>query len=115
MNHYLFSYGTLQKQQVQIDLFGRILAGSPDILENYKVTPIEIKDEAFLSKGEERNQLTAIPSDKKSDSIIGTVFEVTEEELLHADKYEPAGYKRILILLASGKEAWLYVFVETSL
>ena len=114
MNHYLFSYGTLQKQQVQIDLFGRVLEGWPDILKNYKVSPIEITDEAFLAKDEEKNQLTAIPSPDKNHSIRGTVFEVTEEELLHADKYEPAGYKRILVRLASGKKAWLYVFVETT-
>ena len=114
MNHYLFSYGTLQKQQVQIDLFGRVLEGWPDILKNYKVSPIEITDEAFLAKGEEKSQLTATPSADKKHSIQGTVFEVNEEELLYADKYEPAGYKRILVRLASGKKAWLYVFVETT-
>jgi len=114
MNYYLFSYGTLQKRQVQIDLFGRVLPGRPDTLENYKVAPLEITDEAFLAKGEAQNQLTAIPSTDKNDNIKGTVFEVTEEELLHTDKYEPAGYKRIVVRLASGKKAWLYVFVETS-
>jgi hypothetical protein len=28
MKEYLFSYGTLQKEKVQLDLFGRILKGS---------------------------------------------------------------------------------------
>ena len=114
MNQYLFSYGTLQKQQVQINLFGRILQATADTLQGYRTASFEIKDESFLSKGEEKNQLTAIPSDNKNDCIKGSVFEITEEELLHADKYEPAGYKRILVRLASGKEAWLYVFVETA-
>jgi hypothetical protein len=39
------------------------------------------------------------------------VFEVTTEELLHADKYEPANYKRIKLVLESGKEACIYVAV----
>ena len=40
------------------------------------------------------------------------VFEITVEELLHADKYEPANYKRIKVKLESGKEAWIYVAVD---
>jgi hypothetical protein len=36
------------------------------------------------------------------------VFELSDGELAHADQYEPAGYKRILATLQSGKKAWLY-------
>ena len=53
MKEYLFSYGTLQKDKVQLDLFGRLLNGTKDILKGYKLFPIEIKDEKFLAKGEE--------------------------------------------------------------
>jgi hypothetical protein len=37
------------------------------------------------------------------------VFQVTEAELLHADRYEthPA-YRRVATILASGKQAWVY-------
>jgi gamma-glutamylcyclotransferase (GGCT)/AIG2-like uncharacterized protein YtfP len=114
MNEYLFSYGTLQKEKVQIDLFGRILQGSGDTLRGYSVSVIEIKDESFLSKGEEKFQQTAIISKNKKDSIKGTVFEITGEELFLADKYEPDNYKRIKVVLESGKEAWIYVAVETT-
>jgi len=41
--------------------------------------------------------------------VAGTVFEVTEAELLQADKYEVEDYKRAGVILASGREAWLYV------
>src|SRR5215211_2425273 len=112
MKEYLFSYGTLQKEKVQTELFGRILQGSGDVLRGYRAATIEIKDESFLSKGEQEYQLIAINSKDKNDSIKGTVFELTEEELFLADEYEPDGYKRVKIVLESGKEAWVYVAVE---
>ena len=105
---YLFSYGTLQKEKVQIELFGRLLYGARDILQGYKTSSIEIKDEAFLLKGEQKFQQTATLSDD-GNFIKGTVFEISEEELYHADEYEPGNYKRIQVKLQSGKEAWIYV------
>jgi len=112
MNTYLFSYGTLQKQTVQKELFGRSLQGWPDVLNGYKAISIEIKDEAFLAKGEQKTQQIAVATNNESDSIKGTVFKLTEEELLNADKYEPEGYGRIKVKLSSGKEAWLYVAMK---
>lgn len=113
MKEYLFSYGTLQNEKVQIELFGRPLNGTKDILEGYKLTPIEIKDESFLSKGGNKDQLIARSSKNARDTIQGIVFEISEEELLFADKYEPYEYKRIQVALQSGKESWIYVAVET--
>ena len=109
MNENLFSYGTLQKSEVQLKLFGRLLTGAKDILKGFKLSPIEIKDESFLAKGEDKNQLTLIPS--KDDAVEGTVFEISEEELLLADKYEPENYRRIKVALESGKVAWIYIAV----
>lgn len=114
LNTYLFSYGTLQKEQTQIALFGRTLQGWPDVLNGYKTATIEIKDESFLAKGEQAIQQTAIASNDESDNIKGTVLEVTEEELRIADSYEPKGYGRIKVKLQSGKEAWLYVAKKES-
>ena len=105
----LFSYGTLQKQSVQLKLFGRVLNGSEDILRGYKLSSIEINDESFLSKGEENIQLTVIPSLDKNDHIEGTVLEISENELLLADNYEPDNYKRFEVELESGRKAWIYV------
>ena len=113
MKEQLFSYGTLQKKEVQINLFGRILRGEADMLSGYKVCTIEIRDESFLSKGEGKYQQTLVTSKDKNDHIKGTVFEITEEELLLADKYEPENYTRIRVVLDSGKEAWIYTVVET--
>ncbi len=111
MKELLFSYGTLQKGKVQWELFGRALKGSKDVLQGYIISTIEIKDETFIAKGEEKMQKTLIPTSEPADKVEGTVFEITEEELLVADKYEPDNYQRIKITLRSGKEAWIYVTV----
>ncbi|MBL7740526.1 MAG: gamma-glutamylcyclotransferase [Chitinophagaceae bacterium] len=112
MSEYLFSYGTLQKERTQIALFGRALQGSADILRGYGIATIEITDQAFLSKGEEKIQRTLILTNDKNDTIKGTALEVTREELLIANKYEPDNYKRIKVQLESGKDAWIYVAIE---
>jgi hypothetical protein len=108
LQEHLFSYGTLQLDEVQLDLFGRILNGSKDTLHGYKVSPIEITDELFLSKGGGKHQRIAIVTHNQTDQIEGMVFEVSGDELLHADKYEPVDYKRIKVILASGQQAWVY-------
>ncbi len=112
MKEYLFSYGTLQKDEVQLELFGRLLTGIKDTLKNHKTSSIEIKDEAFLAKGEQKYQLSVMPSNDKNDFIEGTIFEISEAELLSADKYEPGNYKRFQAELESGKKAWIYAADE---
>jgi gamma-glutamylcyclotransferase (GGCT)/AIG2-like uncharacterized protein YtfP len=111
LKEFLFSYGTLQKEKVQLELFGRLLDGTKDILEGYQLASIEIKDQAFLAKGEEQYQLTAIPSNNNADLIEGTVFEISEADLILADVYEPNNYEKTRVTLQSGKEAWIYVAV----
>src|SRR5258707_417346 len=83
-----FSYGTLQKEKVQLDIFGRTLKGTPDVLKGFKTATIEITDEVFLAKGDGKYQQIAEKTGDISDYIEGTVFEVSEQELTHADKYE---------------------------
>ena len=114
MKEYLFSYGTLRKEQVQMDLFRRVLTGSADALRGYKMSTIKITDTAFLSNGEEPYQKTVVTSDDKNDMVSGTALEVTSGELLIADKYEPANYKRVNVRLESGKTAWIYIAVENN-
>jgi hypothetical protein len=112
MTQFLFSYGTLQKEEVQLKLFSRILHGHKVRLAGYRLIEIEITDEAFLAKGEQKNQLTLVPSGIELDFVEGMAFEVTEEELLHADKYEPSNYKRIAIAAGSAGSVWAYIADE---
>jgi hypothetical protein len=36
------------------------------------------------------------------------VFELTDDELTAADRYEPAGCERVMATLSSGQQAWVY-------
>jgi len=105
---FLFSYGTLQQEKVQLTMFGRLLLGHADELVAFEESLFKVEDPEFVR--ESGKSLHAIVRfNGKSDSrVAGMVFEVTEDELSLADDYEPAGYKRVVTTLASGKEAWVY-------
>lgn len=109
MAEYLFSYGTLRESGVQNDLFGRRLAGSPDRLTGFRLNDIKITDRGFIASGGDERQQTLIETRDSRDAVEGTVFEITYDELLRADEYEPAEYRRAEVMLDSGKEAWVYM------
>lgn len=103
---YLFSYGTLQKNETQLELFGRLLNGWSDTLEGYKTAEITIDDAVFLAK-EGSQQLTAETS--SGEKIDGMIFEISLEEIEMVDRYEPDNYERIKVTLSSKKQAWIYL------
>lgn len=109
MTEYLFSYGTLQNGEVQMELFGRHLIGHRDILKGYKTTVIELDEEGFVGFSEQEKYLIASISDDENDAIEGTALEVTIDELLLADEYEPEKYERERVTLGSGRQAWIYL------
>ena len=48
-----------------------------------------------------------------SELVEGTVLEVSDAELAASDGYEnDAGYQRLMITLASGRSAWVYVSAQ---
>ena len=108
MKEHLFSYGTLQKEKVQMELFGRTLQGTKDTVRGYRISTIEIKDESVVSKSEQSLHLIAVGS-TPNDKIDGMVLELTSQELITADSYETDDYKRVKVTLESGKQAWIYV------
>jgi gamma-glutamylcyclotransferase (GGCT)/AIG2-like uncharacterized protein YtfP len=105
---HLFSYGTLQQNGVQMSSFGRLLKGAPDALPGWKSEMVEITDPDVLAKSGMRFHPIVVPG-SASDEVAGMVFEITEDELASADRYEVADYKRIAVRLKSGTEAWVYV------
>ena len=109
MTEYLFSYGTLQKERVQLETFGRLLKGKKDVLVGYALSSVEITDPAVLEASEQQYHLIAIPTGLGTDTIQGVIFEITIEELLAADEYEAEDYKRVKEKFTSGNEAWVYV------
>lgn len=94
-----------------MDLFGRKLIGESDRLKGYKIRPVIISDHAFLARGEDQNQKIAIPTNNPADKIEGTAFEVSEDELIQSDQYEPVDYKRVMVQLESGRSAWVYAAI----
>ncbi len=106
---YLFSYGTLQKEQVQLETFGRILQGEKDSLAEYKLGMVEITDPEVLRKSGQKYHPVLEFSGNSNDEVEGMLFEVTDEEILQADDYEVDDYKRIETVFKSGNRGFIYV------
>ena len=106
---YLFSYGTLQLEAVQLSSFGRKLKGKKDILRGYKLAKIEIRDKSVLAKSGQKYHPIATKTGHSEDAVEGIVFEISTEELSLSDSYEVADYVRVQEALVSGKVAWVYV------
>jgi gamma-glutamylcyclotransferase (GGCT)/AIG2-like uncharacterized protein YtfP len=105
----LFSYGTLQLEQVQLETFGRKLDGQPDALPGYKLVMITITDEDFVIKSGTAHHRNLQFTGSTSDTVEGFVFKLTRQELEQADTYEPEGYARVRAQLRSGTNAWVFV------
>ncbi|GAA1632130.1 gamma-glutamylcyclotransferase family protein [Catellatospora bangladeshensis] len=105
----LFSYGTLRDPAVQQANFGRLLDGREDALPGYRVELVEITDPDVLAVSGQDHHPIVMPSGDRADQVPGTVFEVSDEELAAADLYEVDDYRRVLVELASGAHAWVYV------
>jgi gamma-glutamylcyclotransferase (GGCT)/AIG2-like uncharacterized protein YtfP len=97
----LFSYGTLQQENVQLSTIGRLLQGQRDELSGF--------EQVVATRGETHH--ANVTFNGRNDSrVSGTVFDITDAELAAADRYEQlANYKRIAVMLGSGKRAWVYL------
>jgi Gamma-glutamyl cyclotransferase, AIG2-like len=106
----LFSYGTLQQEDVQLSTFGRRLNGARDELLGFEPSLVRIEDpQVVATSGKTHHANVAFNGDEES-RVPGTVFEITDAELVAVDAYEVAFlYKRVAAMLASGREAWVYV------
>ena len=105
----LFSYGTLQLVEVQLDTFRRKLDSTPDALPGYKLVGITITDEDFVAKSGTADHRNLRFTGNASDAVEGVVLKVTRNELEQADAYEPLGYTRVRVQLRSGADAWVFV------
>lgn len=105
----LFSYGTLRFENVQMATFGRLLEGKKDRIPGFCLSMIEIQDKEVVKTSGKTHHPIVKPSKNKEDFVEGTVFQITAQELAHADKYEVDAYVRIAVELESGLQAWVYV------
>jgi hypothetical protein len=109
---HLFSYGTLQQEEVQRANFGRLLEGSPDLLVAHRSDWVQITDpDVIAASGTDRHPIVR-PTGDPSDSVAGTLFVITPAELAAADTYEVDDYRRFQVQLNSGTQAWVYLAAE---
>jgi uncharacterized RDD family membrane protein YckC len=96
----LFSYGSLQRTEVQLATFGRALAGVPDELLGFALV---------LPEDSGSPHANVVPADA-AHRVRGMAFDVTDAELAAADEYERRdGYARVKAPLSSGRTTWVYI------
>jgi hypothetical protein len=106
----LFSYGTLQREDVQLTTFGRRLSGTRDELVGFESSLVPVADPELAAAAGMTHHVNAAFTGTPESRVRGTAFEVTDAEIALADKYEQrAAYTRIHVTLASGRHAWVYV------
>ena len=99
----LFAYGSLQNEDIQKDLFGRILDGTPETLVGYVVKDIQIEEEFGIV-----HYPIITETIKPEDTINGMVYSISLQELRQTDLYEGLHYKRVEVHLQSNQKAWAY-------
>ncbi len=111
----VFSYGTLQRADVQQMTYGRLLPGAADALPGFDLDLAPITDPARAELHGRTHYTNAVPSGQTGSRVQGMVFELTDDELARTDAYEAQDtYVRIEVTLASGATAWVYVHAPTS-
>ncbi len=114
MTQLLFSYGTLRQRDVQRRIFGRELDGHPDAIVGFDLQYVTITDPDVISaSGSDRHPILH-PSDDGNAAVDGTVFTVSDSDLLAADEYEVGDYQRVSVPLRTGDHAWVYVHATRS-
>jgi hypothetical protein len=106
----LFSYGTLQQEDVQLSTFGRRLNGQRDELPGFEPSLVRIDDPQTAATLGKTHHANVRFTGNEGSRVPGMVFEITDAELASVDEYEaPFLYKRVTVTLGSGKDAWAYV------
>ena len=109
----LFSYGSLQQEEVQVSTFGRKLTGEKDLLIGYEPSLVKIADPEVAKRLKKLHHDNVRKTGDDWSNVQGTVFEVTDADLAKSDALEAQfGYTRVSVPLASEKEAWVYVHSE---
>ena len=109
----LFSYGTLQRRDVQLATYGRPLEGEADSLAGYRLEVLPDRDPDAVRISGAKTHMVARRTGDPSDRIPGVVFRLTEEELAATDRYEGSDYGRAELTLESGRKALVYVEPES--
>jgi hypothetical protein len=100
----LFSYGSLQRAEVQQAVFGRTIESACEELVGWQYVPPKVPGSPHANAV--RSTASRLP---------GAALVVTDAEIEAADAYEQRdGYVRVTVHLASGREASMYVDARTA-
>ncbi len=106
----LFSYGTLQGEDVQLSTLGRRLKGERDELLRFEQSLVKIEDPHVVATLGKTHHANVTFNGNEESRVPGMVFEITDAELVSIDDYEAAFfYERVAVTLASGRQVWVYV------
>ena len=95
-----------------MELFKKLKFKLPYLEEYFrdsKIKSLEISDKDVLEKSNQKYHPILEFTGDVEDVVEGTLYEITNEELLKADKYEVDDYKRIETKFASGKLGFIYI------
>ena len=110
----LFSYGTLQRLDVQLATYGRPLEGVPDVLVGYRLEVLPDRDPDAVRISGTKTHMVVRRTDESADRVPGVVFLLTADELAATDEYEGTDYARAALMFESGRRAFVYVEPERS-
>ncbi len=105
----LFSYGTLQRRDVQLATYGRLLEGSPDALLGHRLEVLPDRDPNAVRISGTATHMVVRGTAHAADRVPGMVFLLTPAELAATDQYEGTDYARAELTLESGRAAFVYV------
>ena len=86
----LFSYGTLQEENVQLSTFGRLLQGQKDELPGFEPALVRIADPQIVAASGKTHHANVTFNGRNDNRVIGTVFEITDAELAAAEPVRAA-------------------------
>lgn len=104
----LFSYGTLQQENVQRANFGRVLEGERAVLQGYVLSEVKIEDKDVIAKSGKQYHPILVRTGTKNDEVTGHCYWLSTKELKQADSYEVAEYTRIKAETKDGQACWIY-------
>lgn len=105
----MFTYGTLQQPEVQLDTFGRVIDGDPDVLPGFTIDYVDIDDPHVVALSGTSTHPILRATGNALDKVVGLTLRLTPDELDAADEYEVDHYRRVEVTLGSGARAWVYV------
>ena len=110
---WLFSYGSLQQEDVQLATFGRRLDGARDELPGFEPARVAIDDPEIAARIGRDHHANARFTGSAGSRVPGMAFDVTDAEIAKCDTYEREfSYVRVAATLRSGQRAWVYVHAD---